>query len=72
MRQPADLTHQELSTIATRLQQALYLDGDAEDRVVWNPDKSWAAADILDDLATLLAGLKLVPENLTEAGGLLP
>jgi hypothetical protein len=68
MRKPENLIRQELLTIATLLQQALYLDCDQEDRQTWNPDKSWETADICDDMAKLLVELKLAPERLIAAG----
>ena len=54
MRKPKDLARQELLTIVTQLQYALYLDCDEEDRQTWDPDKSWEAANICDDMAKLL------------------
>ena len=68
MRKPTELTREELLTIVTQLQQALYLDCDQEDRQIWDPDKSWEAADICDDTAKLLVELKLTPERLIAAG----
>jgi hypothetical protein len=67
MRKPKELTREELLKIATQLQQALYLDCDEEDQT-WDPDKSWKAADICDDMAKLLVELKLAPERLNAAG----
>ena len=60
-----DLARDELLTIVATLQQALYLDFDADVTKVWNPDKQWDGADICDQLATELARLGLVPEAVT-------
>ena len=65
MRTAKDLTRDELVMIVAALQQALYLDFDAELTKVWNPDKQWDGADICDQLATELARLGLVPEAVT-------
>jgi hypothetical protein len=72
MRKPKNLNRRELIKIVIHLQRALYLDCDEENRQTWNPDKSWEAADICDDMAKLLVEFKLAPELLMEAGNLAP
>lgn len=61
MRTVSDLSPAELMTIVDALQQALYLDFDAELTQVWNPDKEWDGAGICDQLAAELARFDLVP-----------
>ena len=63
MRRPEDLTCRQLMAIVDRLQQALYFDFDAQNRPVWNPDKSWEGADVCDSLAQVLADCGLVPDQ---------
>ena len=65
MRTAKDLARDELVTIVATLQQALYLDFDADVTKVWNPDKQWDGADICEQLAAELARFDLAPDVVT-------
>ncbi len=65
MRTAKDLTRDELVMIVTTLQQALYLDFDADVTKVWIPDKQWDGADICEQLAAELARFDLAPDVVT-------
>lgn len=65
MRTAKELARNELLTIVEALQQALYLDFDADLTQVWNPDKEWDGADLCDQLAAELARFDLVPDVVT-------
>ena len=62
MRRPVDLSRAALETIVDAVQQHLYLDHDKARGFVWNPDKDWSGADVLEQLAGLLAQFDLSPE----------
>jgi hypothetical protein len=64
MRSPDDLSQAERVSIARLVQQALYLDRDAQNQPIWNPDKSWEGADVCDNLTALLADFGLVPHDI--------
>ena len=63
MRQPAQLSPEELIAVVTALQQALYLDFNEQNQLIWNPDKQWDGADICGQLAAELASYELVPQQ---------
>jgi len=62
MKTPRELKQPALVEIVTALQQALYLDFDAEPTPVWDPDKPWNGAEVCDRLAEVLARHDLVPD----------
>ena len=61
MKTPSELAQRDRDEIVTALQQALYLETDADTKI-WNRDKQWDGAEICDQLAELLARHDLVPE----------
>jgi hypothetical protein len=65
MRTPQKLVRRELLAIVGALQQALYLDLDAYETKIWNPDKPWNGAEVCDDLAALLAEYDLTAQTVT-------
>ena len=65
MRTAQDLAPDELVMVVDALQQALYLDLDADEAQVWTPDKEWDGAEICDQLAAQLARFDLVPSVVT-------
>ena len=67
MRQPVQLSPEELIALVTALQQALYLDFNHKNEPIWNPDKQWDGADICDQLAAELARVDLVPRQVITA-----
>ena len=65
MRTPQQLARRELLAIVDALQQALYVDLDAHETKIWNPDKPWNGAEVCDHLPTLLAEYDLTPHTVT-------
>lgn len=65
MRTANNLERDELAAIVDALQQALYLDFDAELTKVWNPDKAWDGAEVCDQLAAELTRFDLVHDVVT-------
>ena len=66
IRDPATLNRGELVDCARRVQSLLYLDI-VGDREFWNPDKEWQGADLLDELAKLMAEQGLLPSSIANA-----
>ena len=66
IRDPATLNTFELDDFVRGVQSLLYLDI-LGDREFWNPDKEWQAADLLDELARLMAQHGLVPTSIADA-----
>ena len=62
MRQPQQLTHDELATIVARLQAIFYAD-QGDDGPVWNLDKEWHSVDMLVELADVLEQYDLIPNG---------
>ncbi len=63
MRNPDQLSQDELLGIVRAIQCRLYLDRDDQGAENWNPDKQWSGADICQDLAGILDQHGLVPEQ---------
>lgn len=64
MQRPKDLSREQLERVADEVQQALYLEYDAEaDAFCWNPDKEWGGFDVCDALTGVLSQLRMIPEE---------
>lgn len=61
MRLAADLTRDELIAIVQAIQAELYLDQTAGVTSIWNPEKEWSGADVLQNIARTLDEFELVP-----------
>ena len=65
LKRPKDLSREQLERIVDEVQQALYLDYDAEaDAFHWNPDKEWSGFDACDAIVGRLAEVSMIPEVL--------
>jgi hypothetical protein len=60
MKQPSELTHEELVGVVEQIQQFLYEEINEEGRMVWNPDKEWDA-ETLEYVAAVLVDAGLSP-----------
>ena len=63
MKNPADLTREELVDIATGLQQILYGREQADGSWSYRADKQWRGADVCEAAAELLGRFDLVPDD---------
>jgi hypothetical protein len=63
MKNPANLTHEELVEIATGLQQILYGRQHEDGRWSYHADKQWSGADVCETAAELLGRFDLVPDD---------
>jgi hypothetical protein len=63
MKNPANLTHEELVEIATGLQQILYGREHEDGRWSYQVDKQWSGADVCEAAAELLSRFDLVPDS---------
>lgn len=61
MRLAADLTRDELIAIVQTVQAELYLDHSESGSSIWNPEKEWSGADVLQNIAPTLNEFDLVP-----------
>ncbi len=61
MRFAADLSHDELLWIVQAIQSELYLDDTGNGSSIWNPEKEWSGADVLQNIARTLNEFDLVP-----------
>lgn len=62
MKRPQQLTRDQLEAIVDVVQQTLYLDRDANAAYYWNPEKEWAGAEALDQIADTLVEHELSPQ----------
>ncbi len=62
MHNPTNLTHVELATIVSDIQNRLYLDI-VEDKDVYDPEKVWNVGDIAMDIGDLFSRHGLAPES---------
>ena len=66
IRDPASLNTSELVDFVSRVQALFYLDI-LGDREIWNPDKEWNGADLLDELALVMDKWGLIPTAISDA-----
>jgi hypothetical protein len=66
IRNSATLCFSELVDFVSKIQALFYLDI-LGDRELWNPDKEWDGADLLDELALVLYQYGLAPSRISEA-----
>jgi len=64
IRDPKDMSREELALFATRLQAILYLDSDVTGKY-WNPDKEWSPTT-LDEIGELMNHTDLRPDYIEE------
>lgn len=67
MRFAEDLSRDQLIAIVRQIQSELYLDQTDHGRLVWHPEKDWSGADVLQNIASKLNCVGLVPEEPIEA-----
>ncbi len=63
MKNPANLTHEQLAEIVTRLVQIFYGTEGPDGRWTYAADKQWCGADLCDEVALLLERFDLTPSD---------
>ena len=63
MRDPHDMSKEQLADLVSELQLHLYLERDPKHGFVWNPDKNVGCGDVAEFLQELMGRNRLHPSN---------